>query len=165
MHDNHRPKQDLINEVVGLRKQVADLKEAAVQRWRVEQAVRRSEEQYRELVELAPGGLCRLDSDGAVAHANATLSELLGFPSRTELLDFAREFGLFEDDGERRQLLEALRVNTQIRDFPATLRRAGGGTVRARLHGRALRAKDDSLDGFIILVTAEQEETAERSQS
>lgn len=161
MRDDHRPKQDLINEVVGLRKQVADLKEAAVQRWRVEQAVRRSEEQYRELVELAPGGLCRLDSDGALAHANATLSELLGFPSRTELLEFVRAFGLFEDGGERDQLLEELRTSAFVRDFPAALRRAGGGTLRARLHGRALRAKDDSLDGFIILVTAEQEAAAE----
>jgi len=30
MRDQHRPKQDLLNEVAGLRKQVADLKEAMI---------------------------------------------------------------------------------------------------------------------------------------
>ena len=57
MRDEHRPKQDLINEVVGLRKQIADLKEAAVARRRVEDALRASEEHYRALVEQAPAGI------------------------------------------------------------------------------------------------------------
>src|SRR5690606_3185407 len=60
MRDDNRPRQELVNEVIGLRKQVQDLKDAAVARWRAEQAVRRSEEEYRALVEEAPGGICRL---------------------------------------------------------------------------------------------------------
>ena len=62
MRDEHRPKQDLINEVVGLRKQIADLKEAAVARRRVEDALRASEEHYRALVEQAPAGICRVSA-------------------------------------------------------------------------------------------------------
>jgi hypothetical protein len=51
MRDQHRPKQDLINEVIGLRKQVADLREAMTARRRVEDALRESERQLRALVE------------------------------------------------------------------------------------------------------------------
>ena len=38
MRDRHRPKQDLINEVTALRKQIADLREAMTARRRVEDA-------------------------------------------------------------------------------------------------------------------------------
>ena len=34
MRDDNRPRQELVNEVIGLRKQVQDLKDAAVARWR-----------------------------------------------------------------------------------------------------------------------------------
>ena len=54
MRDQHRPKQDLINEVTGLRKQIADLREAMTARRRVEDALRQSEEQLRQLVDAAP---------------------------------------------------------------------------------------------------------------
>ena len=41
MRDEHRPKQELIHEVTGLRKQVVDLKEAMTARRRVEDALAR----------------------------------------------------------------------------------------------------------------------------
>src|SRR5678815_894405 len=103
MRDDNRPKQDIINEVVALRKQVSDLKEASVVRWRIEQALRRSEEKYRELVELAPGGLCRLNADGSLEQANQTVIELLGCETQSEVLTFAGTFGLFEDDRDGRE--------------------------------------------------------------
>ena len=56
MRDQHRPKQDLINEVTGLRKQIADLREAMTARRRVEDALRQCEEQLRLLVDAAPVG-------------------------------------------------------------------------------------------------------------
>lgn len=151
MRDEHRPKQDLINEVVALRKQVADLKEASVVRWRIEQALRHSEEKYRELVELAPGGLCRLDADGALEQANQVASELLGCASQTEALDFAATFGLFEDEREERELFDALRHGGSVHNFAARLRRAGGGSVPVFLSGRALH-DNGTIAGFVLLV-------------
>jgi PAS domain-containing protein len=58
MRDNHRPKQDLIHEVTGLRKQIVDLKEAMVARRRVEEALREAESRLRSLADGAPVGLC-----------------------------------------------------------------------------------------------------------
>ncbi len=155
MRDDNRPKQDIINELVALRKQVADLKEASVVRWRVEQALRRSEEKYREMVELAPGGLCRLNAEGSLEQANQTVSELLGCETQTEALDFAATFGLFEDEREERELLDALRNGGDVRAFCARFRRQGGGGVPVFLSGRALKDKEGSINGFVLLVTAD----------
>lgn len=154
MRDDNRPKQDIINEVVALRKQVSDLKEASVVRWRIEQALRSSEEKYRELVELAPGGLCRLNTDGTLDQVNQAATELLGFETQTELLHFAAESGLFRDEREKQQLLDALRKGGEVRGYSARLRRAGGAIVPVQLSGRALRNSDRSVEGFVLLVTA-----------
>ncbi len=155
MRDDNRPKQDIINELVALRKQVADLKEASVVRWRVEQALRHSEEKYREMVELAPGGLCRLNAEGSLEQANQTVSELLGCETQTEALDFAATFGLFEDEREERELLDALRNGGGVRAFSARFRRQGGGGVPVFLSGRALKDNEGSINGFVLLVTAD----------
>jgi len=154
MRDDNRPKQDIINEVVALRKQVSDLKEASVIRWRIEQALRSSEEKYRELVETAPGGLCRLGADGTLDQVNQAATDLLGFETQTELLHFAAESGLFEDEEEKQQLLDALRTGGEVRGYSTRLRRAGGGSVPVLLSGRALRNGDRAVDGFVLLVTA-----------
>ena len=70
MRDQHRPKQDLINEVIALRKQMADLREAMTARRRVEDALRQSEEQLRTLMDAAPVGLCLFRPNGTPLAAN-----------------------------------------------------------------------------------------------
>src|SRR5215218_522020 len=86
MRDQHRPKQDLINEVTGLRKQIADLREAMTGRRRVEDALRQSEEQLRLLVDSAPVGLCLFRPNGTPVAANRPFARLLGYDSTSELL-------------------------------------------------------------------------------
>lgn len=154
MRDQNRPKQDLINEVVGLRKQVADLKQAAVARWRAEEAVRRSEEQYRALVEYVPGGICRLSAEGEFVQVNAAFADMLGYGTRTEALDLGRQGWFFAGDAERDRVLAAFLGGESVQDLTARLRRADGTPVAVRLSGRAVRDAGGKLEGFAILVTA-----------
>jgi len=152
MRDQHKPKQDLINEVIGLRKQVADLKEAAVARWRAEEALRRSEEQYRALVEYVPGAICRLAPDGRFVQVNTAFTELLGFDTRGEVVENGRSMSIFAGDEERERVLDAFRTGT-VRDLPAQLRRRDGSLVGVRLSGRAVRGQGNAVESFAILVT------------
>ena len=152
MRDQHKPKQDLINEVVGLRKQVADLKEAAVARWRAEEALRRSEEQYRALVEYVPGAICRVAPDGRFIQVNAAFAELLGYDTRSEVVENGRAASVFAGDPERDRVLEAFSAGT-VRDFPAELRRRDGSVMAVRLSGRAVRGQGNEIESFAILVT------------
>ena len=86
MRDQHRPKQDLISEVIALRKQMADLREAMTARRRVEDALRLSEEQLRMLVDAAPVGLCLFRPNGTPLVTNRPFARLLGYDSTAELL-------------------------------------------------------------------------------
>lgn len=114
MRDQHRSKQELCDEVAGLRKQVADLKAEMVIRRRVEDALRHSEEQLRVLGDSAPTGLCLVLPGGTLRAANLPFARLLGYQSVAELQRLAEASGLFAgpdelfrvlamgDDGEQR---------------------------------------------------------------
>lgn len=155
MRDQHRPKQDLINEVIGLRKQVADLKQAAVVRWRAEEALRRSEEQYRALVEYVPGGICRLSPEGDFLQVNGAFAALLGYETRGEAMEVGRIVGIFADAAERDRVLDAFRMAEGVQDLPARLRHREGRIVQVRLSGSAVREPTNgrTIQSFAILVT------------
>jgi PAS domain S-box-containing protein len=105
MRDQHRPKQDLINEVTALRKQVADLKEAMAARRRVEDALRQSEEQLRSLADAVPVGLCLFRRNGSPLMANRPFARLLGYESPSELLRVADALGVFANREEESRVL------------------------------------------------------------
>ncbi len=107
MRDNHRPKQDLIHEVTGLRKQIVDLKEAMVARRRVEDALRETESQLRSLIDGAPVGLCLFRSDGLPLTANLPFARMLGYESPAELQRIAGVLGVFANPDEQTRVLSA----------------------------------------------------------
>lgn len=100
MRDQYRSKQELYDELVGLRKQVADLKAEMVIRRRVEDALRHSEEQLRTLGDSAPTGLCLMRPGGTVRVANLPFARLLGYDSAAELQRLSEAVGLFADPDE-----------------------------------------------------------------
>lgn len=101
MRDQHRPKQDLINEVVALRKQITDLREAMAARRRVEDALRSSEEQLRELADGSPAGLCLVSLHGTPIAANRPFARMLGYDSPAELLSMGQVQGVFANREEQ----------------------------------------------------------------
>ena len=105
MRDQHRSKQELCDELAGLRKQVADLKGEMVSRRRVEDALRHREEQLRTLADSAPAGLCIVRRGGAVRVANLPFARLLGYQSVAELERLSEAFGLFADQEDLRRVL------------------------------------------------------------
>jgi PAS domain S-box-containing protein len=110
MRDQHRSKQDLINEVVALRKQVADLREASAARRRVEDALRQSEEELTALIDGSPVGLCVLRLDGAPISANRPMARILGYDSPAELLSIGTVLGLFASSEELARVVEGVRA-------------------------------------------------------
>jgi PAS domain S-box-containing protein len=105
MRDQHRPKQDLINEVTALRKQVADLRDAMTARRRVEDALRLSEEQLRLLIDSAPVGLCVFRPNGTPVTANRPFARLLGYDTTAELLRVTDSLGVFGSREEQGRVL------------------------------------------------------------
>jgi PAS domain-containing protein len=105
MRDNHRPKQDLVHEVTGLRKQILDLKEAMVARRRVEDALRNTEALLRSLTDGAPVGLCLFRRDGTPLAANSPFARMLGYDSPAELQRIGGVLGIFATPEEQSRVL------------------------------------------------------------
>jgi PAS domain-containing protein len=105
MRDNHRPKQDLVHEVTGLRKQILDLKEAMVARRRVEEALRNAEALLRSLTDGAPVGLCLFRRDGTPLAANGPFARMLGYDSPAELQRIGGVLGIFATPEEQSRVL------------------------------------------------------------
>lgn len=94
MRDQHRNKRGLVHENTDLRKQVADLKRAAVERRRVEDGLRHDRELLRMLLNQAPHPLCLLTAGGTPLLANRPFLDLLGYSTVGELLRVGGALGL-----------------------------------------------------------------------
>ena len=105
MRDAHRPKQELIHEITGLRKQVLDLKEAMAARRRVEDALRSAETLLRALSDGAPVGLGLFRADGTLLTANRPFASMLGYDSPAELQALSAVCGVFATPEDQSQAL------------------------------------------------------------
>jgi PAS domain-containing protein len=112
MRDEHRTRQELCLELGALRKQVADLKAAMVARRRVEDALRRHEQQLLALADGAPAGLCLLHPDGAPVVANRPLARVLGYDSPGELVSIGVTLGLLGCPNQLGRIRAALEQGT-----------------------------------------------------
>jgi PAS domain S-box-containing protein len=133
MRDQHRPKQELCDEVAALRKQVADLKAEMVVRRRVEDALRLSEEQLRALADSAPAGLCIIRQGGTVRSANLPFARLLGYESAVELQRLSDVLGIFAAPDELERVLAMAERGDQ------------------RMAGVLFRRKDGSRQSFSVI--------------
>jgi hypothetical protein len=88
MRDEHRPKQELVHEITGLRKQVLDLKEAMTARRRVEDALRSAE------------------ALGTLLTANLPFARMLGYESPAELQALSPVCGVFASPEDQSQALK-----------------------------------------------------------
>jgi PAS domain S-box-containing protein len=124
----HQKSQQQVDEVIALRKQVADLKEAATARKRVEDALRRSEVWHRSLVERCPVALGEIDASGYLLFANDAFARQLEYSSKTELLALGTGMTVFSGLEERERALSILRESAEERRFETVLRTRSGGS-------------------------------------
>jgi PAS domain S-box-containing protein len=152
MRDDHRPKQELVHEIAGLRKQVVDLKDAMTARRRVEDALRGSEALLRSLSDGSPIGLCLFRRDGTLLIANRPFARMLGYESPAELQAVGGVLGVFTSPEEQLRTFDSLRsANPTFHN--ASFRRKDG----CQQYHRTLVA--EGFDGAMSLVVFDRPPT------
>jgi len=124
-----RGSDESIQGVIGVSLDVTD-------RVRAQKALARTEMSYRNLIEEAPYGICRLTEEGELLLVNHALAEMLGYDSNDELRTRNMKTDVCENIGDHARLLEMLRENEHVQGAELQWRRKDGRTVNVRLGGR-----------------------------
>jgi PAS domain S-box-containing protein len=85
MQDIDKSKKQLTTEVKHLRQRIAELETAETERKQVEDALRKSEEKYRTIVEISPDGIA-IAAKGRHVFVNKTLAKIFGVSNPDELI-------------------------------------------------------------------------------
>ena len=119
------------------------------ERRRAEEALRRSEESHRALVQHASYAIYRSTPDGRFLTVNPALVAMLGYESAEQLLGVDLATDVYADRGERARILARFeRSGDAIEGVEVTWKRRHGQSILVRLAGRAVRRADGSIECF-----------------
>jgi PAS domain S-box-containing protein len=103
---------------------------------RAQRALERTEMSYRNLIEEAPYGVCRLTDEGELLLVNRALADMLGYASNEELRSRNMKTDICENAGDHVRLLELLREKEHVQGAEVQWRSKDGRSVNVRLAGR-----------------------------
>ncbi len=103
-----------------------------------QEALLRSEINFRSLVTNAPYGICRCDSAGILLSMNPAMVSLLGYSSQSELTG-RNLASLYTDSQQWFTAADSLRNQQHFNNLFADWIRKDGSSVTARLSGRTIR--------------------------
>ena len=122
-------------------------------RTRVEQALRRSEAEYRDLVEHSPLGIYRSTPDGRFLSVNPALVEMLGYASAEDLMAVDLAQNVYVDPDDRQALLEQFAEAEVVGGLEAVRwKRKDGTELVAHLTGRIVRDPEGAIRCFEMVV-------------
>jgi PAS domain S-box-containing protein len=114
----------------------------------MEEAVKASEAEYRELFENAPYGIYRSTTDGRFTAVNPALVRMLRYESAEELLQIDIAEDLYADPTERDRFIRQQTTATKGFHEEALWRRKDGKRIAVALKGRSIFGSDGEIVGF-----------------
>ncbi len=121
------------------------------ERRRVTDALKRSEAQYRELVENATYGIYRSTSEGRFLDVNPSLVKMLGYGSKEEVLALNIASDVWWNPLERSEVAAQYQYADRFEGVEVEWKRKDGKPIKIRLSGRTLRAADGGLPSFEVI--------------
>jgi two-component system cell cycle sensor histidine kinase/response regulator CckA len=116
-----------------------------VERKRAEEALHKSEANYRSLVEGAPYGIYRADREGQFLAVNPALVQMLGYASQEELLASNLADDIYREPEERDRFIRQYWGQERFDGAEVNWKRKDGSSMIVRLGGRAARDEEGQL--------------------
>ncbi len=117
-----------------------------------EQALRQSEEKYRELFENATHGIFRSQLDGTLLDVNPALVAMLGYISKEELLTRNLNVDIYENPADRISILDSFGPSGRVSGCEVNWKRKDGKIIVVRITGGAFRSQNGSFSHFEVIV-------------
>jgi PAS domain S-box-containing protein len=130
------------SELLTLRQRIAELEALEVKHRQTVEALRESQEHFRDIFESAMVGLYRTTPDGRILMANPALVHMLGFSSFEELAQRNLEEEGYEPEYPRSTFEQLIETEGQIIGLESAWVRRDGTVLHVRESARAIR--DDS---------------------
>jgi len=108
------------------------------ERKRAEEALRRSEADFRSVVEHAPYGIYRTSITGRFLQVNPALQKMLGYELDEELLRRDLATDIFRHNGEYLRLVELLSRTEEIKDMEMEWKKQDETPITVRCSGRRI---------------------------
>lgn len=120
------------------------------QRREAEESLRVSESGFRSMIEDAPYGIYRADTDGRLLRANPALQKILGYEKLGELLDASLPKDIFRNPSDFSRLNELLQSANEFKDVEVELKRRDGAPLTVRCTGRRVKEEHLGLPCFDV---------------
>jgi two-component system cell cycle sensor histidine kinase/response regulator CckA len=108
------------------------------ERKRAEEALRRSEADFRSVVEHAPYGIYRASTTGRLLQVNPALQKMLGYALEEELLSRSLATEIFRHNGEHQRLVELLSRTEEVKDMEMEWKKQDETPITVRCSGRRI---------------------------
>jgi PAS domain S-box-containing protein len=128
----------------------------AIERKRAEEALQKSEEEYRSIFDNATMGVYRSTLDGSLIRPNGALARMLGYASIEEIsrCNLARD--IYHDPEERARLIAERTRNGSAEGLEVLWKKKDGSPIWVHLNARAVSDDDGNIicfDGFVHDIT------------
>ena len=160
MKDENKTKEQLISDLAQMRQRVAELEAVETERRQAEEALRESEERYRNLFERVPVGLYRTTISGQVLDANPAQVHMLGYTDLESVLK-TRASDFYVDADERKRWQALMEANKVVHDFEVQMRQRDGKSIWVRDRARAIC----DADGQVLYYEGSLEDITERKRA
>lgn len=128
-------------EVSARLKMVGEMLANALERKRVEEALRQAEEKYRSIFENAAEGIFQSSPDGYYLSANSALAHLYGYTSPAEMLAQLTDLNcqLYVDPNRRRDFVAAIQTEGEVFGFESQVYCKDGSIIWVSENARVVR--------------------------
>jgi two-component system, cell cycle sensor histidine kinase and response regulator CckA len=122
------------------------------ERIEMEAALRRSEANFRSVIENSPYGALRTLLDGRILLANPAAVRMLGYNSEIEVLSLNMANDVYRNPADRARVIEQSRHTEYIKDIEVEWKHKNGSSIMVRFSAHVVKNQAGEIDHFDLMV-------------